>query len=649
MLPSRPLFLVRSSLLSALLLSFAIGVCADAAPAELWVAPNGSDANSGTREQPFASLAMAQRRVRELRRQADASISDGATIVLRGGTYELTNPVWLRVEDAGTATSPTVIESANGEHAILSGGRRITGWTRADVLPGLPDIAKGKVWMTNAPIIGGKPVQFRELWVSGRKATRARTPNDPLMSQLLGWERSEEQAIVPTAALGGLIRADGAEMVIEQQWEIAVLRLRTIEISGEGARVTFQQPESALEFQHPWPQPILPPKGGGAFFLVNAIEFLDSPGEWYQDRVTGRVYYWPLPEENLQMAEVVAPVLSRLVDVSGTLDAPVGYVLFRRLGFAYSGWNEPGQRGHVPLQAGMPLVEAYKLSPPGTPDKKALDNQGWIERLPAAVRVVAGRQMVFERCQFEHTGAAALDLGVGAREVRVEGCEFKDIGGNGIQIGFFQEGSVETHVPYQPTDDREVTAQIRVANNVLRDIANADWGCVAILSGYARELVIEHNDISDCSYTGISVGWGWTKTINASRDNRIVGNRITRIATRMCDTAGVYTLSAQRGTIVAENLVNDVTINRYVDRLNHWFYLYTDEGTSGVVVRDNWCPEGKFLQNANGPDNSWENNGPQVSAEIQRRAGLDGPYRDLLRPTEVKPEVDAKRDARRGP
>jgi hypothetical protein len=68
----------------------------------------------------------------------------------------------------------------------------------------------------------------------------------------------------------------------------------------------------------------------------------------------------------------------------------------------------------------------------------------------------------------------------------------------------------------------------------------------------------------------------------------------------------------------------------YVDRPDHWFYLYTDEGSSFITVRDNWCAEAKFLQNANGPGNTWENNGPQVSLEIKERAGLQPAFKNLL-------------------
>ena len=74
----------------------------------------------------------------------------------------------------------------------------------------------------------------------------------------------------------------------------------------------------------------------------------------------------------------------------------------------------------------------------------------------------------------------------------------------------------------------------------------------------------------------------------------------------------------------------------YVPDPDHWYYLYLDEGSSFVTVRDNWCPAEKFLKNANGPGNVWENNGPQVSEVIRNAAGLEPAYRKLLQQTNTR-------------
>jgi hypothetical protein len=216
---------------------------------------------------------------------------------------------------------------------------------------------------------------------------------------------------------------------------------------------------------------------------------------------------------------------------------------------------------------------------------------------------------------------------------------FRDLGGNGLQLGGFQDGGIETHLPYNPTDEREICTHERIANNVVTDCGSEDWGSVGICVGYAREVVIDHNEVFDVPYTGISVGWGWTKSKNCLRDNQIHANRLHHVATRMCDTSGIYILSAQPGTVVSENYIDGIKMSPHVDLPDHWFYLYLDEGSSFVTVRDNACPAEKFLKNANGPGNTWENNGPMVSDKIKRAAGLEPAFRKLL-----KADLPAKAD-----
>jgi hypothetical protein len=607
--------------------------------AELWVSAEGSDRNPGTKESPFASLAFAQRKARELRRLSDPSIEGGVRIVVRGGVYPLTSPLFFRPEDSGSETSPTSIEAAPGERPVLSGGVTLAGWKKlAEDLPGLPAAARGKVWVADAPRFGGRILEFRQLWVGEGKAIRARNTSGDAMERLLGWDVAKREAIVSAELVASLKGATDLEMFIQQQWEIAILRVKAIRVEGERAHLTFEEPESQLEFEHPWPQPILPPKGGGAFILIGAAALLDEPGEWWQELPSGRVFYWPREGEDLSRLRVVAPALTTLLEVTGSLDRPVAHVQFKGIGFAHTTWMRPSESGHVPLQAGMHLLDAYKLRPAGVGERKGLENQAWIGRMPAAVTVGGANQIRFERCRFEQIAASGLDLISGTKESAIIGCVFRDIGGNGIQLGSFQTGGIETHIAYNPADEREISTRDRIANNLLTDCANEDWGCVAILAGYVREVAIEHNEVSNVSYTGISLGWGWVKAANAMRDNRVHANRLTQIATRMCDTAGVYTLSAQPGTVISENYVGPIKMTPYVDRPDHWFYYYTDEGSSHLTVRDNWCPAEKFLKNANGPGVVWERNGPMVPATIRDAAGLEPAFRDLRESAGVRAE-----------
>jgi hypothetical protein len=604
--------------------------------AELWVSPAGSDQNAGTEEHPFATVSRALQKESEPGGLTNAAGIQPRRIILRGGIYPVKAALSLRPADSGDGNGPTIISAAPGETPILSGGVRVGGWELAGRVRGLPEMARGKVWVAPAPKSNGKLFEFRQLWVNDAKAIRARRPNGENLARLVAWDKTNQTATISAATLAGVTDPTRLEMIVDQVWEIAVLRVKSIRPNGSNALVTFRQPESEIEFDHPWPPVTVNTKYQAPYFLANAIEFLDSPGEWFEDVRAGKIYYWPRAGEDMASVSVFAPLLETVVDIEGTLDKPVENIQFQGITFAHTTWLRPSQQGHVPLQATMPMLEAKKLSPKGMPYHPGLDNLAWIGRPPGAVSVKNARHISFENCAFEHLGSAGLDVQSGASDDVVEGCRFADIGGNGIQLGKFSDTNVETHLPYNPADEREICANDRLANNLVTDCANEDWGGVGIAVGYARGIKIEHNDVSDCSYTGISVGWGWTKMTNAMRDNFIHANHVHDVAKRLNDTAGIYLLSAQPGTVVSENCVHDIKMSAYVPNPEHWFYLYLDEGSSFIRVRDNWCPAEKFLKNANGPGNVWENNGPQVSETIRAAAGLEPAFQKLLHRTDVR-------------
>jgi hypothetical protein len=600
--------------------------------AESWVSPEGSDNNPGTAERPFASITRAQQRACELRRLSNAASNEPVKIILRGGIYPLATSLCLRPEDSGTETNPTVIAAASGEHPVLSGGVEIGGWKKLRAkISGLPEIARGSVWVANVPKISGSFLEFRQLWVNDTKAVRAREPNGENLSRLVAWDKTNQVATIPAAALAGIKNPARLEMILDQVWEIAVLRVNSIRFQGTNAFVTFKQPESKIEFQHPWPPVIVKTNYRAPFFLANAIQFLDQPGEWFEDLRAGKIYYRSRDGEEMSRAKVFAPTIETLVQIAGSPDKPVANLQFKGITFSHTAWLRPSEQGHVPLQAGMFLLDAKKLSPKGTSYHPGLDNLAWIGRPPAAVSVMNANHIYFENCTFEHTASAGLDFTGGTHDNLVQGCTFRDIGGNGIQLGKFSDTNVETHVPYNPSDETEICSREKISNNVVSDCGNEDWGCVGIGVGYARNISIEHNEVFNLPYTGISVGWGWTKMTNALKDNLIFANQVHHVGQRLGDLGGIYTLSAQPGAIVAENSISDISPSPFVPDPQHWFYLYLDEGSSFITVRDNWCPAEKFLKNANGPGNVWTNNGPQVSEKIKSAAGLEPAFQNRVK------------------
>ena len=163
-----------------------------ASAADIYVAPNGSDLNTGSKEQPLATLQAALRKARNLRRMNDESIKGGIHIILRGGVYTVLETVILRPEDSGTSDSPTFIEAAPNEQPVLSGGVAIMNWKKLITpVAGLQTKYQGQIWVADVPAVNGNGFNFRQLWVNDIKAVRAKSSNGETMLRILNWNKQE--------------------------------------------------------------------------------------------------------------------------------------------------------------------------------------------------------------------------------------------------------------------------------------------------------------------------------------------------------------------------------------------------------------------------------------------------------------------------
>ena len=546
-----------------------------------------------------------------LQQAREARRLDKATDIclrLEAGTYNLNQPIIIRPEDNGTR----IVADGN---AVISGGVKISGWKK-----------EGKYYVASVPDFNGRPLEFRQMWVNGKKAVRARDVEDfEDMFRIRNIDKAKETLYVPAEAVKKIMNAQYAEMVLHEMWCVANLRIKDIKIQGDSAAITFHQPESHVHFMHPWPSPMVTTDGHNSpFYLTNAKELLDTEGEWYLDARASKLYYIPRKGENMKSAEVIVPAVETLLKVEGTPDNPVKDVTFEGVTFSHATWMRPSVSGHAPLQAGMYMIEAYKLRPkmnrPNGDHK--LDNQGWVGRPAAAVSLNCAENVSFSKCTFEHNASTGLDYHLYIKGGSVDRCTFSDIGGNGILAGSFGPEGHEAHLPYDPADGRIICTGLNITNNLITDVTNEDWGCVGIGAGFVKDIKICNNEISDVSYTGISMGWGWNQQVCSMSNNLVSGNLIHHYAKHMYDTAGIYTLGSQPHSFIEGNVVRDIYTPSYVHAPNHWFYLYTDEGSSYITVRNNWTPAEKYLKNANGPGNTWENNGPNVADSIKAAAGI---------------------------
>ena len=462
------------------------------------------------------------------------------TIMVRAGTYYLPETLVLGPED-----SDTIWEAPHGEHPIISGGRVISGWTKG----------VGSTWKANVP-----GPYFHQLFVGGRRATRARTPNNGFF-RIDG--ASSQNKPFQLRYRGNDIKKEWAahgdvEVVAYLAW--SDLRMPIVDVD-EAAHLATLGSNPALSNR----------EVDARYFIENAPDALDAPGEWYLDKTSREVSYIPLEGENMEQTLVIAPTLERLVSVQGRPEsgAFVRNVVFRGLTFSDAEWTMDA-KGYADSQAATPA--------------------------PAAIDVVGAVDFTIERCAIAHSGGYALLLGRGSKHNRVLANELFDLGAGGVKVG----------EPVLRSNDAEQNYENVIADNEIHDLGLVYAPAVGIWVLQSGRNQILHNHVHDLFYTAISVGWTWGYGANQSKGNIIAFNHLHGIGKDMLsDMGGIYTLGEQPGTIIQNNLIHDISSFTY----GGWG-IYPDEGSSDIVIKDNivyGCKSAGFHQHY-GRDNIVRNN-----------------------------------------
>ena len=263
---------------------------------------------------------------------------------------------------------------------------------------------------------------------------------------------------------------------------------------------------------------------------------------------------------------IIVPVTEQLVKVEGSLERPVHDVYFSGIRFEYTSWTTPNREGWVTLQAGFPIIDAYKLQEPGLPHKASLENQAWIGRPQSAITLQGVERVFFNACDFAHLGACAVDYVETASNCHIFNCRFSDIGATAILVGDFSTGGHETHAPFLPADRRRLCHDIFITFNEIQHVGMEDWGAPAINAGFVYNTTIVHNEVTHCKWSGICLGWGWMPAPKdwASRrrwpmkNNHIDRNHVSHFGLQLHDCGAIYTLSYQPNSSIVGNQLDNM-------------------------------------------------------------------------------------------
>ena len=202
----------------------------------------------------------------------------------------------------------------------------------------------------------------------------------------------------------------------------------------------------------------------------------------------------------------------------------------------------------------------------------------------AAVSVCWATHVDVSHCTFRSLGSTALDYHIGISDCTISHNTFTDIGGTAILAGSFAESPREVHRPY--TDLAKRCKGLRIHDNQISRVGQEDRGAVAIGCGYVCNAEIMYNTVTDCPYSGICVGWGWTPHDTGMEQNTIEGNRVSRYATCLYDAGGIYTLSNQPGSVMRDNIISQPFPAPYATN-DRAFCIYLDARTDGFTLSGN--------------------------------------------------------------
>jgi hypothetical protein len=523
-----------------------------AAAADFYVAPDGNDANPGTKEKPFTTPARAMAAVRPL---VSGGLKTNIRVVFRGGTYALAAPLVFTSADSGTADHAITYSAEPGETVVISGGRAITNWTTSG----------GSKWTAELAGVKSRQWFFRQLVVNDQRAVRARWPNEDGVLHLATVD-SEVKSFtfdraLPQESLGG----QDAELVVYENWSVS----RALISSSDERQLATSTAVGWIGHGE-----MTTASPGKPAFIEHARFALDQPREWFLDRRTGTLTYLAKPEEKPAQTVAVAPVLTQLLKIAGSKDKPVRNLRFERLRFEHTDFPLPS--------IGYSEIQAAHFGP-----SMKLPTQVQ----PVAIECSYTEGIRFERCRLAHLNNSGVGFGPGCRRNAVVGCVIEDIGGNGVMVGWRGIGRLENRpdgmLDSDWMDPTDAPANNEISNCVIQRCGADSRGAVGIFVAFSADTRVAHNVIHDLPYTGVSIGYRWDTTPTSQVRCIAEYNHIYDVMKTLADGGGYYTLGFQPGTVFRANLIHDVHRSAYAQggAPNNGFFI--DEGSKGFLFESN--------------------------------------------------------------
>ncbi|MGD1894029.1 MAG: right-handed parallel beta-helix repeat-containing protein [Cyclobacteriaceae bacterium] len=474
-----------------------------------YISTEGDDTNGGTLEAPFSSWERARQAVREVKQQAIED-EQPITVYFRAGTYPIESTFQLTAADSGSAAVPITYRSYSDEEVRLIGGQVIEGFeplSNEEAQSRIPTEFHPNIYQTDLKAQGItdfgtiKPTGFTremqptalELFFAGEPMTLARYPNPDEWLRIASVPQQGEELInggsdrvsrfgVPVGRHYGKFVYEGDR---PDGWQSAkdiwLHGYWTHDWADSYVKVDRIDP-TTKEFVLSEPHGVYGYTQNQKYYALNILEELDSPGEYYLDRETGILYFWPPAslDNNTTYVSILEEPMIRL-------DEPANVRI--------EGFILEGSRGE-------------------------------------AIQIEGGRSNVIDNCTIRNLGSQAVTVN-GGEQHGISGCTIYNVGDGGISIVGGDRKTltpanhyaVDNHIHHYSRINKTYRAAVklngvgnRLAHNYIHDAPHTG----VLFSG--NEHLLEYNEVHDIAQeTGdvgaFYIGRDWTKRGNVVRYN----------------------------------------------------------------------------------------------------------------------------------
>ena len=508
----------------------------------IYVSPQGNDANPGTKELPLASLNGAKNHVRKIK----ASTKDNINVWLRGGNYYLNETVVFGLEDSGEGESMITYQAYSDEKPVFTSDVTIKDWKKLDSeIPALPETAVGNVWVADVPKIRDIPWRFYTIYDIDGRLPRARSkgfiPTEP--SVVLSDSTDRDILHFPEGTLKNWSNLEDVEVIVRpyQGWVMNILPLESVDEEAKIATTVFTATYLMEELHL-----IL---GKESAWVENVMEALDEPGEWVLNSKERKLYLWP--RNGMQPQEIVAPLLKEYIRVEGEInkagiaDTPVRNLSFKGLTFMHG--------------------ERYSY----TEDDKGLQHD-WemYDKANALIRFRAAENCIVEQCHFLQSGGTAIRSDLYSQKITIKNNHIEHIGGTGVLLCGYGPG------------EKDVNKNNLIYNNHIQHVGEIYWHSPAVFIWQSGENRVANNLIHNTPYSGIIISGLLDRfktrseykdmdlsnpfensiesdeSLHFAYDNLIEYNEIHHAVEVLGDGNGIYLRGAGRGNIISHNYIH---------------------------------------------------------------------------------------------